>query len=84
MPVQHDRLQLLQNRGTHIQERGAAGTVRAKLADHRINVSVAPLPSSEVNAILAGKPCAAPSVVRASVHYYNTEAEIQRLVHLLR
>lgn len=61
-----------------------AGTVRAKLADHRINVSVAPLPSSEVNAVLAGKPCAAPTVVRASVHYYNTEAEIGRLVHLLR
>ncbi|MDQ0865413.1 aminotransferase class V-fold PLP-dependent enzyme [Arthrobacter globiformis] len=60
-----------------------AGTIRAKLAHHRINVSVAPLPPSEVNAVLTGKPDAAATVVRASVHYYNTEAEIQRLVSLL-
>ena len=60
-----------------------AGTVRAKLADHRINVSVAPLPPSEVSAVLTGQPDAAATVVRASVHYYNTEAEIQRLVRLL-
>jgi cysteine desulfurase/selenocysteine lyase len=60
-----------------------ADTVRAKLAHHRINVSVAPLPSGEVDSVLTGKPGAAVMVVRASVHYYNTEAEIQRLVRLL-
>jgi selenocysteine lyase/cysteine desulfurase len=59
-----------------------AGTVRANLADHRINVSVAPLPSGEVSAVLTGKPDTAATVVRASVHYYNTESEIQRLVRV--
>ena len=61
-----------------------AGNIRARLADHQINVSVAPRPSHEVQAILTGGSHAAEMVVRASVHYYNTEDEILRLVGLLR
>lgn len=60
-----------------------AGNIRARMADHRINVSVAPRPSGEVQAILSGSPHVAEMVVRASVHYYNTEDEILRLVGLL-
>ena len=61
-----------------------AGNIRARLADHQINVSVAPRPSHEVQAILTGGSHAAEMVVRASVHYYNSEDEILRLVGLLR
>jgi selenocysteine lyase/cysteine desulfurase len=60
-----------------------AGIIRARLAEHRINVSVAPRPSGEVQSILSGSPHVAETVVRASVHYYNTEDEVLRLVGLL-
>jgi len=57
-----------------------AGAVRHQLADRRINVSVVPRPHSSGK----GAPPVPEMLVRASVHYYNTEAEVQRLVGLLR
>jgi cysteine desulfurase / selenocysteine lyase len=61
-----------------------ARNIRARLADHRINVSVAPLSGAQVDSILTGAQQGPDMVVRASVHYYNTETEIQRLVGVLR
>ncbi|MFP3460694.1 aminotransferase class V-fold PLP-dependent enzyme [Arthrobacter globiformis] len=60
-----------------------AGNIRALLGEHQINVSVAPRPSGEVQSILTGSSHVAETVVRASVHYYNTENEILQLVELL-
>ena len=59
-----------------------AGSIRSRLANHRINVSVAPF--TEAHSVLTQTAQGPETVVRASVHYYNTEAEIQRLVCLLR
>ena len=61
-----------------------ARNIKANLADHRINVSVAPLFSAQVDCVPTGDTIRGDMVVRASVHYYNTEAEIQRLVGFLR
>jgi selenocysteine lyase/cysteine desulfurase len=61
-----------------------ARNIRTWLADRRINVSVAPAPSTQVDSVLTGTGQGPDMVVRASVHYYNTETEIQRLVGFLR
>ncbi|TFD27822.1 aminotransferase class V-fold PLP-dependent enzyme [Cryobacterium lyxosi] len=61
-----------------------ATNIKANLADHRINVSVAPLFSAQVDRVPTVDTIKGDMVVRASVHYYNTEAEIQRLVGFLR
>jgi selenocysteine lyase/cysteine desulfurase len=61
-----------------------ARNVRTRLADHQINVSVAPLPFARADSLPIGMRQGEDMVVRASVHYYNTETEIQRLVALLR
>lgn len=61
-----------------------ARSIRARLADHRINVSVAPPLSAQLDSVSAGKRPEEDLVVRASVHYYNTETEAQRLVGVLR
>ena len=61
-----------------------ARNIRASLADRRINVSVAPVFSAQVGCVPTGDTIRGDLVVRASVHYYNTEAEIQRLVGFLR
>ncbi|MGY2744791.1 aminotransferase class V-fold PLP-dependent enzyme [Arthrobacter sp. UYCu723] len=61
-----------------------ARNIRTRLAGHRINVSVAPLTSSAVDSVLTGTRQGPEMMVRASVHYYNTETEIQRLVGVLR
>ncbi|HET6241040.1 MAG TPA: hypothetical protein VFD99_03510, partial [Arthrobacter sp.] len=58
--------------------------IKTWLADRRINVSVAPAPSTQVDSVLTGTGQGPDMVVRASVHYYNTETEIQRLVGFLR
>lgn len=60
-----------------------ARNVRTRLADHRINVSVVPLPAAPAGATPAGRE-GEDLVVRASVHYYNTGAEIRRLAGFLR
>jgi selenocysteine lyase/cysteine desulfurase len=61
-----------------------ARNIKASMADRRINVSVAPLFSAQVDCAPTGDTMKGDMVVRASVHYYNTEAEIQRLVGFLR
>ncbi|WP_427004513.1 aminotransferase class V-fold PLP-dependent enzyme [Pseudarthrobacter sp. H2] len=61
-----------------------ARNIKTRLADHRINVSVAPLPSAQADSAPAGRRQGEDLVVRASVHYYNTETEIQRLVGFLQ
>jgi cysteine desulfurase/selenocysteine lyase len=61
-----------------------AGTIRTRLAQRRINVSVAPAPFTPSGPVLTGVQRGPESVVRASVHYYNTETEIQRLVGFIR
>lgn len=61
-----------------------ARNIRMRLADRRINVSVAPLPFPQIDSSPSGTRQVEEMVVRASVHYYNTETEIQRLVGFLR
>ncbi len=58
--------------------------IRTRLADQGINVSVAPLPFAQAGSLPIGTRQGEDMVVRASVHYYNTESEIQRLVGFLR
>ncbi|HCC39030.1 MAG TPA: aminotransferase, partial [Arthrobacter bacterium] len=58
--------------------------IRTRLADQGINVSVAPLPFAQAGCLPIGTRQGEDMVVRASVHYYNTESEIQRLVGFLR
>jgi cysteine desulfurase / selenocysteine lyase len=54
--------------------------IRSALSEKRINVSVSPaqytLMDMENRGLKAG-------VIRASVHYYNTEEEIDRFCHVL-
>src|SRR4051794_17275194 len=54
----------------------AADSVASSLAAERINVSVSPLTSSRADFAARG---VAADIVRASVHYYNTEEELDRL-----
>ncbi|MBG6218823.1 selenocysteine lyase/cysteine desulfurase [Arthrobacter sp. CAN_A6] len=61
-----------------------AEQVKAHLAGHRINVSVAALPPSTADAVLWPDIRRQTIVVRASVHYYNTDSEIDRLIHALQ
>ncbi|WP_426997482.1 aminotransferase class V-fold PLP-dependent enzyme [Pseudarthrobacter sp. N5] len=65
-----------------VRGRDAEG-IRRRLAQDRINVSVAPLVSAPFDPALRWAPEPA-MVVRASVHYYNTEDEIRRLVDAIR
>lgn len=55
-------------------------TIRRALAEHRINVTVSSLPSTRLDMEARGLP----SVVRASVHYYNTEEEVERFCATLQ
>ncbi len=57
----------------------AASEIAARLAEERVNVSVIPESYSRLD--LEARGLAA--VVRASVHYYNTDDEIGRLVDLV-
>jgi selenocysteine lyase/cysteine desulfurase len=58
-------------------DRVEAARVKAALRAAAINVSVSPARGTLLDMRARGLP----EVVRASVHYYNTEAEIDRLVH---
>jgi cysteine desulfurase/selenocysteine lyase len=54
--------------------------IRGALAERRINVTVSRLASTRLDMEARGLP----SVVRASVHYYNTEEEVERFCATLR
>jgi cysteine desulfurase/selenocysteine lyase len=53
-----------------------AGELKERLARERINVTVSPRSST----LLDSSARALPDLVRASVHYYNTDEELDRLV----
>ncbi|MFI7585142.1 aminotransferase class V-fold PLP-dependent enzyme [Kocuria sp. M1N1S27] len=61
----------------------AAEQVQAHLAGQGINVSTAPLPPSAAAHVLDPAARERDVVVRASVHYYNTEEELDRLAAAL-
>jgi selenocysteine lyase/cysteine desulfurase len=63
----------------HADQKDAA-TIQAALREHDINVSVSTPSSTRLDA----EARALPTLVRASVHYYNTEAEVDRFVSALR
>jgi len=56
-----------------------AQTVQRQLSDHGVNVSVSLVDYARLDLSTRGLP----DLVRASVHYYNTEAELHRLVDAL-
>ena len=56
-----------------------ADEVKAALAAQRINVSVSPASYARLQLADGGTP----RLVRASVHYYNTDEELARLVHVV-
>jgi cysteine desulfurase/selenocysteine lyase len=58
----------------------SAADVKQRLAKERINVSVSP----HEYTLLDMQARAIPSLVRASVHYYNTSEEIDRFLQVLR
>lgn len=58
----------------------SAAEIKQRLAKERINVSVSPREYT----LLDMQARQLPSVVRASVHYYNTSEEIERFLKLLR
>lgn len=55
-------------------------TIQRTLTARRINVTVSRLPSTRLDMEARGLP----SVVRASVHYYNTEEEVERFCATLQ
>jgi cysteine desulfurase / selenocysteine lyase len=57
-----------------------AGELKDRLARERINVAISPPSSTLLDATERGLP----DLVRASVHYYNTEEELDRLVEAVR
>ena len=64
---------------TFTAEQREAEAVQEALRDRDVNVSVSPPSSTRLDAEHRGLP----ALVRASVHYYNTEAEIERFVAAL-
>jgi len=58
----------------------AASAIQAALREREINVSVSTPSSTRLDA----EARSLPDLVRASVHYYNTEAEVERFVTTLR
>jgi selenocysteine lyase/cysteine desulfurase len=65
---------------TFAAEQRDAAAIRAALRERDVNVSVSPPSSTRLDA--EGRDL--PPLVRASVHYYNTEAEVERFGAALR
>lgn len=65
---------------TFTLDRMDAVSVAARLAEHGINVSVSAPSSTPID----GERRHLPDLVRASPHYYNAEAEIERLTNAVR
>lgn len=63
-----------------VQDGHEAEEVRVALSEKHINVSVSPIGSTRLDFAKRGLG----NVIRASVHYYNTEDEIDVLVDALR
>jgi selenocysteine lyase/cysteine desulfurase len=59
---------------TFTHEAHVAGAIVANMREQRINVRVTPLGSTRIDMEQRGLT----AMVRASVHYYNTEEEIAR------
>src|SRR5262249_11120070 len=57
----------------------AAEDIQTQLAEQKINVSVSIAPSTRIDAEMRHLP----PLVRASVHYYNSEAEVERFCDVL-
>lgn len=72
----HDRCGIV----TFTHDGAEARTLRAALREAGINVSITSLPSTRIDMAARGLD----SMIRASVHYYNTEAEIAGLVEVVR
>ncbi|WP_263786628.1 aminotransferase class V-fold PLP-dependent enzyme [Salinibacter grassmerensis] len=65
---------------TFSAEQKDASTIQAGLRERDVNTAVSPPSSTRLDA----EARALPELVRASVHYYNTEAEVDRFVGALR
>lgn len=65
---------------TFTHESESADSIMARLGNAGINVSVTPQPYAVLDLGARGLD----AVVRASIHYYNTENEIDRLIETLR
>lgn len=65
---------------TFTHDSASAASLKTTLAKQGINVSVTSLPSTRIDMANRGLD----SMVRASVHYYNTDEELARLVEVLR
>ncbi|MHB1937898.1 MAG: aminotransferase class V-fold PLP-dependent enzyme [Acidobacteriaceae bacterium] len=61
---------------TFTHERHAAGAIFEQMREQRINVRVTPVSSTRIDMEQRGLT----AMVRASVHYYNTEEELERFV----
>jgi selenocysteine lyase/cysteine desulfurase len=64
-----------------MQEGTPAAAVVAYLLERRINVKCSAITSTRIDFERSGLP---EVVVRASVHYYNTEEEVERVVQAVR
>jgi len=76
----HDRGRVRCGITTFTAEQQTAEAIRADLRARTVNVSVSPPSSTRLDAEDRGLP----PLVRASVHYYNTEAEIDAFVAALQ
>ena len=65
---------------TFASERASAGEIKKRLAEERINVTV----SERAHFVVEARERNLPDLVRASVHYFNTEDELERAVECVR